>query len=163
MHSGALVSVAALTLAGCGYSSAMLHGRAVDAAAVRAEVPEPALAACLTRQLRLGLSSRGGAGPAEVRLEATLVEAEVSPGALEQRERVRPIDRSVSLVLRARAHSVEDGEILFGPRNYRVSARALVGEGARRSRGAVEQALSGSCHEVARQVVDDLIEALARR
>lgn len=162
MATAALVLV--LVLTSCGYHSA-LPPRGVEVAAVTARVPAPEVAACLTTELRLALASPGAAATPSRRLEAELVSAAASPGALGLGAdgRAASLDQAVELVLLARL--VERGRgTVWGPVPYRLSLRAPEGRGALLSRVAANEVLGRACAEVARRVVEDLtLDARAPR
>jgi hypothetical protein len=145
-----------LLLAACGYRSA-LPPQGVEVAAVTARVPAPDVAACLTTELRLALASPGAAGRPDRRLEAELVAARTSPGALanEADDGATALDQEVELVLVARL--VERGRgTVWGPASYGISLRVLEAASAAASRAAATETLDRACAEVARRVVEDL-------
>jgi hypothetical protein len=147
----------ALLASSCGYRSALPSFRDATVAATTTRAPEPALAACVTSELREGLARRGTRvrRGAALTLETELLEAGAAPGAMIDQGFLTTADQVASLVLRASL--VHGGRgVVWGPAIYRVEARAAIGPGPLASLSAAELAADRACRDAAARVLADL-------
>jgi hypothetical protein len=141
----------------CGYRSARPAFSQVEVEAIATDVPQPEVAACLTRELRLGLAARGVRVErhSSLRLEGELRRAEARPGAVAMAPNPVAVDQRISLTLRLRLVDRLRG-VVWGPTNIRVERRAALGPSGLASAAAADQGLLRACHEAADQALLEL-------
>ncbi len=146
-----------LLAAGCGFVSA-ISSQSLRVEAVATGTPQPALAACLTRELRLALASRQSArDSSNLRLVTEIVSFASRPGTLARVDgRLRSIDVSNELRVRARIVDRRGGATRWGPILYRLEERAVPGTSALTTRANVETATARACQEIVQRLVEDI-------
>lgn len=151
----ALASV--LFIVACGYQPAASVRSSVEVTAISTRVPRPEISACLTAELRLGLTATSHRPARELyRLEGELVDSTAEPGTLTRvGGEIGAVDQATTLAVRVRLVH-RDGGVVWGPRLYHLRRRALEGSSPARSYASARQAMEWSCGALAARIIDDI-------